>query len=79
MSRMTVVVADGIPLQSMEYGSVVRTARGGETLYLVVCPMDGSGERTLVTLPTGTWKKFADQNMMVYPVDAVLTVARETP
>lgn len=75
---MNIVIEDtpenGILLRHAAFGTVVRTPRSGDTIYLVASPMDGTGERVLVTLAAGTIKPNADQNMRVIPLDATLIV-----
>ena len=74
MSKIKIIVQDGTPLGSVEFGSVVRTGRSGETVYLVVSPMDGSGRRELVSIASGTFKPHPDQTIPVTILDATLVV-----
>jgi len=63
----------GVRISSLKFGTIVRRANAGDTLYLVVSLMDGSGLRHLVTLGGGTIKQ-VDQSTMVIPLEATLTV-----
>ena len=63
----------GVRVSSLKFGTIVRRASAGDTLYLVVSPMDGSGLRCLVTIGGGTLKH-VDQSAMVIPLAATLTV-----
>lgn len=63
----------GVQLRHAEFGTAVRRPVSGETVYLVTCTMDGSGERALVSLLSGTIKH-VDQNQLVIPLDAELHV-----
>lgn len=65
--------APGVALEDVAFGTVVRRANLSPVYYLVVCPMDGSGRRDLVTLQGGTTKR-VDQGTRVIPVDATLFV-----
>jgi hypothetical protein len=65
---------NGVPLESVKFGQVVRTPRGGDTHYLVVSTMDGTGHRALVSLASGTLKHQADQSVRVIPLNATLVV-----
>lgn len=60
-------------LRLAAFGTVVRRAVSGDTAYLVVSTLDGSGERTLVSLQAGTLKR-ADQDSLVIPLDVELHV-----
>lgn len=62
----------GIPLNAAPFGSVVRTPRG-ETVYLVVSPMDGTGNRVLATLGGGIIK-YRSQDERVVPLNAELII-----
>lgn len=66
-------VEPGVPLCDIEFGTVVRRFVNG-LVYLVASPMDGSGRRVLISLPTGTLKEI-DQATRVIPVDASLVVS----
>jgi hypothetical protein len=74
MSKIKIMVQDGVPLATVEYGSAVRTPKGGDTVYLVVSPMDGSGLRKLVSIASGTFKEYASQELLVQVLDATLIV-----
>lgn len=65
----------GVPLNRVEFGSVVQKVFGAKDVYyLVVATMDGTGHRGLVTLPGGTLHFTVDQWQRVIEVDAELVV-----
>lgn len=68
----------GVQIKDVEYG--VTVLRSGvepkPTVYLVVSPMDGSGDKALVMLGGGTFKR-VDQSTRVFPVEAQLSIGAE--
>jgi hypothetical protein len=79
------IVDPGVPLRDMPFGTVVaravngwhRVARAGNGwhLYLVASPMDGTGRKVLISLPSGMLKD-VPQDLLVVPVDAQLNIRK---
>lgn len=63
----------GVPLGSLDYGTVVQQHAN---YYLVASPMDGTGDRALITLAGGTLKH-RDQSARVVPVKATVVIGEE--
>lgn len=63
-----------VPLCAVDFGTVVRRVVSGDTAYLVVSSMDGTGRRALVSLKAGTLRDMVDQESLVIPLNAELHV-----
>lgn len=69
--------AAGVLLQYVDFGTVVRRVNG-DTYYIVVSMMNGTGHRALVSLQSGTIK-LVEQDLRVTLVDATLYVHGDLP
>ncbi len=68
-------LTQGFPVGRLPFGTVVKRAEGGDgdTFYMVVSPMDGSGDRVLCTLHGGVVKR-VNQGLLVVPLLATLHI-----
>jgi hypothetical protein len=69
------IVDPGVPLRDMPFGTVVARAVNEWHLYLVASPMDGTGRKVLISLPSGMLKD-VPQDLLVVPVDAQLNIRK---